>query len=478
MVETSAAGEPAETRATSDQKDERGTRRPPGPNGWPLLGNTVQFVRDPFAFYDRLASYGDVVSYSVAGQPFCTVLRPEHVRRVLVTDAEKYGKWSAEEFGADFASEGVLMTEGEQWRRQRKALQPAFTLARVRAYGDSMVTFAADLVGGWTEGERVALDREFSGLTLRILAKSLFDIDSTERGHVVREAAAALNDRADARTLSAFLPGWVPTPANRRYRTRMSRFEAFVNDRIDERRVERRTDRNADPHREDLLSLLLDVTDENSGIDDDSAGATMSEREVRDQLITFLFAGHETTSLALTYTFLSLARHPEKRAVLRTELDSVLGGDTPSVTDLPELTYTEKVIKEALRLYPPAYVIFREVRENVELGGYEIAAGTRLTLPQFRLHTDERFFEAPQEFRPERWTSEFEAELPDYAYFPFGGGPRHCIGMRFAMLELRLVLTTIAQEADLELVSDPDPDLRMSATLRPEDPIEARVRER
>lgn len=449
-------------------------RRPPRLDGWPLVGDTVSFVRDPFSFYDRLAEYGDVVSYSVAGQPFCTVLHPEYVRRVLVTDAERYGVWRAEEFGADFASEGVLMTEGDQWRRQRKALQPAFTLDRIRSYAEPMVDFAAETVEEWEDGDRVSLNRDFSALTLRILAKSLFDIDIdidvAGEGRVVTEAARALNDRADARNLSAYLPIWVPTPANRRYGKRMSRFETLVDGLIDARRA-------ADPEREDLLSLLLDVTNTGNTGDEGGARSGMTDREIRDQLITFLFAGHETTSLALTYAFHCLARYPGERDRLREGLDAELDSD-PSVADLPRLTYTEKAVNETLRLYPPAYVIFRQANEDVELGGYEIPAGTRLTLPQFAIQTDERFFDDPDEFRPERWTAEFEADLPDYVHFPFGGGPRHCIGMRFASLELQLALATIARETDLELLSDPDLDLRMSATLAPVDDIEARVRKR
>jgi cytochrome P450 len=216
----------------------------------------------------------------------------------------------------------------------------------------------------------------------------------------------------------------------------MSRFETLVDGLIDARRA-------ADPEREDLLSLLLDVTNTGNTGDEGGARSGMADREIRDQLITFLFAGHETTSLALTYAFHCLARYPGKRDRLREELDAELDSD-PSVADLPRLTYTEKAVNETLRLYPPAYVIFRQANEDVELGGCEIPAGTRLTLPQFAIQTDERFFDDPDEFRPERWTAEFEADLPDYAHFPFGGGPRHCIGMRFASLELQLALATIA----------------------------------
>ena len=192
-------------------------------------------------------------------------------------------------------------------------------------------------------------------------------------------------------------------------------------------------------------------------------------------MVTFLFAGHDTTSLALTYTFLLLATHPDVRERLDREHAEVLDGDTPSIADLPDLAYTERVIKESLRLYPPAYVLFRQAAEDVEIGGYRIPAGSKVTLPQFRLHVDGRFWGDPEAFRPERWTDEMEDELPDYAYFPFGGGPRHCIGMRFAMAELKHLVPTFAQRVDFDLVSDPDPELQASVTLRPAEPVETRV---
>jgi cytochrome P450 len=436
---------------------------PPGPDGLPLVGNTLPFLRDPFAFFDRLAPHGDVVSYRIAGQRFVTLLHPDHVERVLLSQPDAFAKWTGQEFGVEFAPEGVLLTEGSQWRRQRTAIQGAFTLERIESYTDEMVEYAGRTVASWDDGETVELDREFSRLALRILARSLFDLDVGQDEGVVRRAADALNERADSRSFQAFFPQWVPTPLNRRFDRAMSEFETLVDGLIDERE-------GRAAEYDDLLALLL-----SADVDGERA---MSVEEVRDNMITFLFAGHDTTSLALTYTFLLLSTHPRKRAKLDDEHESVLGGDPPSMADLDELVYTEKVIRESLRLYPPAYILFREAAEDVEIGGYRVPEGTKITLPQFRLHTDPRFWDDPDAFEPERWSDRGEADVPDYAYFPFGGGPRHCIGMRFAMMELKHVLPTVAQRVEFDLLSDPDPATSPTVTLRPAEPVEARVRRR
>jgi len=438
---------------------------PPGPDGWPLLGSTIQFVRDPWGFYDQLAEYGDVVSYDVGGFPFVTVLHPDHVQRVLVTDSDAYAKTQFGGRGGEFAPDGVLFSEGEQWRAQRSMLQDAFTLDRIQRYGETMGDVAAEHVAAWPDGEAVALDRVYSDLTLDVLARTLFDLDLGERGEAVTRVADALGERADSRNLSTFLPNWVPTRRQRRFDRAMADFEALTDDLI----AERRTAPDLE-ERDDLLSILLAA----EGPD----GYRHSEEELHDQLLTFLFAGHETTSLALTYTSMLLAEHDDVLARLHEEWGEVLGDDRPGVTDLPALEYTDRVLTEALRLYPPAYVQFRRTRRDVELGGYRVPEDTYLSVPQFRLHQDERFYDEPDRFDPDRWTDEFEDELPDYAYFPFGGGPRHCIGMRFARTELQLVLPTVLRSLDLELLSDPDPELGVSATLQPVSDVRARVRRR
>ncbi|WP_158056284.1 cytochrome P450 [Halorussus halophilus] len=450
-----------ERQAASGREAATTDETPPRLAGKPLVGNTFEFIRDPFAFYDRLESYGDAVRYSVGGYDFCTFFEPEYVEAVLVEKSDKFVK--AEIFrdsAAGFAEQGLVMTEGEQWRDQRVQMQPAFTLDRIQSYADAMVRYAEQTADEFEDGEVVNVDDAMSELTLQILAKSLFDIDVAERRAPVREATAALNERGDASGVSAFLPDWVPTPKNRRFRQGMADFESLVDELLAERRE------SDGEEYDDLLSLLLDSEGPN--------GETMNEREIRDQMITFLFAGHETTSLALTYTWHLLGQNPENAERLRAELDEQLDG-SPSMFDLPNLDYTEQVVKESLRLFPPAYVIFREPTEDVQVGPYTIPEGTALSIPTFKLHWDERWWDDPDEFRPERFAAE-DPERPEYAYFPFGGGPRHCIGMRFAMTELQLTLATLAQRVEFEPVYEGDPELTMAATLRPEEPMEMRVR--
>ena len=445
---------------------------PPRLGGWPLIGNTVAFVRDPFGFYDRLESQGDAVRYSVAGSEFCTFFDPAYAEEILVERNEQFRKADLfRDAASGFAERGLLLTEGGVWRDQRVRMQPAFTPDRIQSYADAMVTYAERMADEFEDGDVVDVDDAMSELTLKILAKSLFDIDVEGRREPIREATAALNERGDATGASAFLPDWVPTPENRRFERAMADFEATVDELVAERRDgggSGGTGGAGTDDRDDLLALLLDA----EGPD----GTTMSEDVVRDQMVTFLFAGHETTSLALTYAWHLLARNPEKREKLRAELDDVLGDERATMADLPSLTYTEKVVEESLRLYPPAYVLFREPIEDVRVGPYRVRGGTTLTIPIFTLHRDGRFYDDPDAFRPERWTDDFEDELPDCAYFPFGRGPRHCIGMRFALTELKLVLATLARRVAFEPTYDGDPDLAMSATLRPETEMRMRVR--
>ena len=466
------------TDATREEATSADAPEPPRLEGAPVVGNTLELVRDPFGFYDRLDSRGDAVRYRIMGRECCTVFEPEYVERILVGQNERYEK--AELFrdaAAGFAERGLLVTEGEVWRDQRTRIQPAFTPDRIRGYADAMVRYAERTLDDLEDGEVVDVADVMSELTLEILAKSLFDVDVEGRRAVVREAAAALNDRGDAGGASAFLPDWVPTPSNRRFERAMADFESMVDDLIAERRDD-------ESEFDDLLSLLLRA----EGPD----GSAMSEPVVRDQLVTFLFAGHETTALALTYAWHLLARNPEQRERLEAELDAQLGDDPATTADPPALEYTESVVHETLRLYPPAYVLFREPTENVRVGPYRLREGTTITIPVFKLHRDGRFYDAPDEFRPERWGSEPPSgsnrsgrsprtgdaadDRPEYAYLPFGGGPRHCIGMRFALTELKLVLATLAREVAFEPTYEGDPDLTMAATLRPDRPMEMRVR--
>jgi len=452
--------------ASTPDRDPTERPLPPGPDGLPVVGNTFDLMRRPIEFLEDVSAHGDVVTYRVAGQRFTALLHPDHIERVLVSENDRFRRWAGEEWGdtfAGYATEGLLLSEGEQWRRQRLLIQSAFTPDRIESYADAMVAETERAIEAWTDAGTIELKDATSRLTLRILARSLFDLDLDGRGEVIRRAAEALNGRASAQNLSAFLPEWLPTPANRRLHRAMGDMESLLDSLVEERRADA-------GDRDDLLSLLLDAETDD--------GSTLSEREVKDQLVTFLFAGHETTALALTYALHALGHHPEKRRRLREEVDAVTGGDPPTLSDLADLTYTERVVRETLRLYPPAYALFREAREDAAIGGYRIPEGSKLTLPQIHVHRDGRFFEDPETFRPERWTDAFEETLPEYAYFPFGGGPRHCIGMRFAMMELKHVLPTVVSAVGVDPTGDPDLSFDTGITLQPAEPIEATVRRR
>lgn len=449
---------------TKQSEDDPSGELPPRLDGLPVIGSTLDLARDPIGFLDRVAEHGDVVRYEIGGSEFTIVLHPDHVEQLLVTDPESVQKLQLRDVRGDnteFAPEGVLFTEGEQWRNQRTMLQNAFTLDRIERYGTTMTDVAAHHAESWNDGEELAINRRFSELTLSILAKALFDLNIDGRGAVITDVARALNEQADSSSLSTYLPAWIPTPAQRRYDRAMTEFETLIDAVIEERRsADDPTDRN------DLLSLLLTTETPN--------GYRHSEAEIRDQLLTFLFAGHETTSLALTYTVLLLTQHSDVHERLHEEWDAVLGSTDPTPSDVTDLTYTDHVVRESLRLYPPAFAVFRTATEDISLGGYVIPEGTNVTIPQFRLHRDPRFYDNPRTFEPDRWAD--PPERPEYAYFPFGGGPRHCIGMRFAMMELKLVLPTMLRRVEFELLSDPDPELAPQATLRPAEDVRTRVR--
>lgn len=290
-------------RSSTADEDEPNSELPPQLDGLPVIGSTLDLARDPIGFFDRVAEHGDVVRYEIRGLPFTMVLHPEYVEQLLVTESESIRKLRLGEVSGpsnEFAPEGVLFTEGEQWRNQRIMLQNAFTPDRIERYGTTMTDIAVDHAESWDEGAELAINRRFSELTLGILAKTLFDLESERRGAVITDVARALNEQASPSSLSTYLPAWIPTPAQRRYDRAMSAFETTIDAVIEQRRSE-----GGQPvsDRDDLLSVLLTAENPN--------GYQHSETELRDQLLTFLFAGHEATALALTYTILLLTQHPE-----------------------------------------------------------------------------------------------------------------------------------------------------------------------
>ncbi|WP_348610497.1 cytochrome P450 [Halobaculum rarum] len=457
---TSVADRRNEGPATPGTDPERASL-PPGPDGVPVLGTLPRFVRDPFAFYDRLFAYGDVVSYDFGIWNNVTLFHPADVERVLVDDADRFRKSHVQRrSGVDFLENGLLLTEGEEWREQRTQLQPLFYREKIEAFAETMVEEARLLVDSWDDGEVIDLQSAYSTLAMRVLGRTLFGVDvhDGEGYEVIRRAAASVQRRADAGSVTAFLPDWVPTPANRRFARDTAAFREYVDRLVRERRGSDFADAD------DLLTLLVGLGE----------GDALSDDAVRDQLMTFLFAGHETTSLALSYATHALARRPGIADDLHAE--AAAAGDLDAAA-VRSLDVTDRVVSETLRRYPPAYVLFREPIVDVIVGGYRIPAGTNVSLPIWRLHRDPRWWDDPETFDPSRWIED-DPDRPEYAYLPFGGGPRHCIGMRFASLELRATLATVFGEAEFEALADGEPSFEAAATLQPSEPLRVRVSKR
>ncbi|WP_339105452.1 cytochrome P450 [Haloterrigena salinisoli] len=433
----------------------------PGPRGLPLVGNTISFAREPLAFLEAIREYGDLARYEAFGREFVVVSRPDLVEAVLVSRSDEFWRGSFEhELGEGVGIEGVFFSEGEQWRRQRLLLQNAFTPARIESYAEVMVDETVREVDGWRESTVVDVNERLSTLTLGALTRSLFALPlEGDRADRVRRWVDAMGAylEADFFGPGAVLPSWLPRRTEREYERATADVEALVGDLLTERR-------ESDGEGDDLLSLLATA--------EYPDGTRPSADEISDQLLTFLLAGHETTATALTYACWFLAADDEIRERLEREVEAVCGDRDPTFADLPELTVAKAVGREALRLYPPLPFLHREPREPTSLDGVRVAPGTTIQLNMYGIHRDDRWWAAPDSFRPGRWLD--DADRPEYASFPFGGGPRHCIGMRFAMTELKLSLATIARRVRFDRVSTSlDPSIEVSL-----DPgtVEMRVR--
>jgi cytochrome P450 len=437
---------------------------PPTHDGLPLIGNTHQLVREQGGMYEAAAEHGDLVRLKILGMgDFYLANDPDLVEAVL-TDTERFRKstQSQEDLG-DLLGQGLVLSEGDLWKRQRQRIKPAFYMDRIADYADTMAEETRISADNWTGTPTVDLEDEMKALTLRILVKSIFgsEIDYAERE--IRETVKQLQEPGQPakQPIARMVPKWVPIPMWRRYMKGINEMEGIIEEFVEARRGE------ADEH-DDLLSMLLSATDEE--------GESMSETLLRDELMTFLFAGHETTATALTFTWFLLAQHPEVERKLVAELDEVLDGDPATFEDLSDLVYTEQVLHEGMRLYPPVPQIPRDTIKPVELGGYSLPEGATVAACQWTVHRDGSIWAYPHEFRPERFAG--EDDRPQFAYFPFGGGPRRCIGQQFAMIEGKLILATLAQRYHLDLVSDADIGLSVSITTRPLDSIEMRVKPR
>lgn len=427
-----------------------------GPKGSWLLGNTLEFARDPLAFLTGCAQqYGEMVSLRLIFSPACLLTRPEHIEQVL-KEREVFVKdtpaWRAVR---SLVGDGLLTSEGDFWARQRRLTQPIFHQQRITGYGQIMVEYAERMMATWADGEQRDIHDAMMRLTLDIVTKTLFnaDMSGVEAQTVAHTLEVAMEWFSSQRKV-AFLPlEWLPLDINRRYKAALDATDATIQHLIEQRRGS-----SEDPG--DLLSMLIQVQDEDDG-------SRMTDRQLRDELTTLILAGHETTANALSWTWMLLAQHPQVQTQLWDELDQVLGDRPPTVADLPQLRYTNQVVKEALRLYPPIFSLSRSPLRDYELDGYTLPAGCIVLFSPWVMHRDPRYFEQPDQFCPERWTAEFEKQLPRCAYIPFGDGPRTCIGKGFAVMESVLLLAAIAQRVQLNLATTAPIIPQPSITLRP-----------
>ena len=432
---------------------------PPRVPGHPILGNLPAYRDNPLVFGRQVsAEYGDVVDLRILNRHIFLLSSPEHIHQVLVKDADKFHKSPVYRiFLGRALGEGLLTSEGDFWRRQRRLAQPAFHHGRIQSYAETMTEYADAAAARWQGQETLQVNREMARLTLEVVCQTLFSTDI--RGQADR-IGYALTELLDAITESTgapvFLPEWLPTRNNRRIRRGVAELDSVVMPLIEARR-------RSGEDTGDLLSMLLLARDED--------GQGMSDKQVRDEAVTIVLAGHETTANALTWAWVSLAQHPEVEAKLHAELDAVLGGDLPSLEHVRQLTYTDMVMKETMRLYPPIPEFGRQAVEDVQLGDYAVPAGTIIIVPVYAVHHDARWFAEPDAFRPERFSKDAAAALPKFAYLPFSGGPRVCIGNSFAQMESVLLLATLAQRYRLSLAPGQSVTPEATLTLRPKETL-------
>ncbi len=428
---------------------------PPSPKTDLIGGHFRSFRKDPTQFLTAQATLGDISYLRMGSQPVYVASHPDLVRDVLVVNAHKFVKGRALQRAKALLGGGLLTSEGDFHLRQRRMIQPAFHRNRIAEYSRAMVEAAAKMASGWSDGETVDVDREMMRLTLQIVGRTLFSAniedDADDVGAAMTTFAGLFN--------FLLLPysEWLqklPLPQTRRFNRARDTLNSIIYGMIEERR---RSGADAG----DLLSMLLLAKDE-------QGGGGMRDEQVRDEALTLFLAGHETTANALTWTWYLLSQNPEKEAKLSAELTQVLAGRDPSFEDLEQLKYTEAVLAESMRLFPPAWTVGRLSLEPHELGGYPIPKNSLVLMSQYVIHRDPRFWDDAEEFIPERWAVQgIKESSQKYIYFPFGSGVRRCIGEGFAWTEGILLLATLAQKWKLRLVNDQKIGLSPMITLRP-----------
>jgi cytochrome P450 len=436
------------------------TGLPPGPKGSLIRGNLGQFGDGLMTFLlDTAREYGPLASFRVGRKRIFLASDPDLIDQVLVRDAKHYIKHFGARAFKPVLGNGLVTSEGAYWQRQRKLVQPAFMKARVRTYAPVMADLTETMLETWRAGERIAVDFAFGDLTSRIALKTLFDLhDAGDRqrfSDTLKWVSDILTERL-RRMVKA--PLWLPTPETVRLKRALRELDGTIQGFIDAGRARGKSG-------DDLLSRLVFAMRED--------GSRMTDRELHDEAMTLYLASHETTALTLTWTWVLLSRHKSVEDKLVAEWKRVLGGRTPTADDVMELPYTAAVIAESMRLYPPVYVIGREATKDLELGGYRVKRGYTVLMSQWVNHRDPEYFPDPEGFRPERWEGGLARRIPKFAYYPFGGGQRMCVGNSFALMEAAINLAAVGQRYRFTLDEDAEIGFKPQITLRPASSIPA-----
>ncbi len=438
-------------------------RYPPGPinfNAWFGLTwrHAFRLWHNAIGFLDDMREYGDISFFRLLTVRAYIVNHPDLIRQVLVTERDKFRKLPRDVRAIrQITGDGIIVSEGESWLRQRRLVQPAFHASRMGHYADVTVQQTQRLLDRWADKDVADVPTDMSDLTMRISAETMFDIQLDARNGEFVEAARILSDTFIREIHSIFtLPDSLPFPSKKRKRAAIRVFDRLIRDIIQQRRA-------SGDDKGDLLSMLL------LAVDQEGDGMGMTDQQVRDEAMTLFTAAFHANSMALTWTWYLLAKHPEVYQRVTDEVESVLGQRTATFTDVERLPYTQSVLKESLRLYPPAWALFcRQAQTEVELHGYRVRRGSWVFLFPYVTHRDSRFFPDPERFDPERFSPERVKDIPQHAYFPFGAGPRACIGNAFAMMEMTLIVATISQRLSLGLLPDqPAVQIEPLLALRP-----------
>ena len=419
------------------------------------LRDVAGFVGKPLKFLQQTYERGgDIAELRMLGRPWTLLFHPDDVESLLVAHAADLARDDYASVLKRVLGEGLLTSDGELWKRQRRLASGAFTPKRIREYAEAMARVTETGLDRWKDGAPVFLHEEMSHLTLEVVADVLFGA-SVSQADVdgVRESMEVFNELFAQSPEAIFrIPVWVPTPLNRATQRAVQRLDALIARIVNTRRA-------SGERRNDVLDALIAATDED--------GTKMSDQQMRDEVVTLFLAGHETTALTLTHALYLLGKHPEVMRRMRAEIDDVLGGRLPTQADVPKLVYTDRVIKESMRLYPPAWITGREIAKEISIGGRKLEVGTQVMVSQWIVHRDPRWWPSPEAFDPDRFDPEVAKTRPRFAYFPFGGGPRVCIGNHFAMMEAILMLAITAQRFDVELLPFEELRFSPSVTLRP-----------